>query len=256
MGITHNKSMHSVMALRVNRLNRLNLASRLTTVSPTLDWVGCIKVLCILTICSFLFACSTMPGLSTKPITQEPKPEQTEETLAENPYLKNMASFSEQVLADFQSGKELMLKKQWGPAQTHWENFIQQNPQASGGYLNLGITLVEQNALEEALDIFEQGISKNRDNLDLYNQSGQLLRRLGRFEEAKLRYQAGLAQWSQYAPLHLNLGILYELYLGQLDRGLYHYQQFQQYSEKPDKKVGKWIIDLERRLKQQKTAEK
>jgi lipoprotein NlpI len=51
-----------------------------------------------------------------------------------------------------------------------------------------------------------------------------------------------------YAYAHLNYGILLDLYLGELENALAHYQKFQQLTPEEDKEVTKWIVDLERRI--------
>jgi DNA-directed RNA polymerase subunit F len=42
---------------------------------------------------------------------------------------------------------------------------------------------------------------------------------------------------------------LYDLYLGNLDKALAHYNRFQSLSPEKDKEVEKWIADLKRRIK-------
>ena len=54
------------------------------------------------------------------------------------------------------------------------------------------------------------------------------------------------SRWLREA--YLNLGILYELYLGRLDDALQAYQKYQALSESADQRVAGWVSDLERRL--------
>ena len=49
------------------------------------------------------------------------------------------------------------------------------------------------------------------------------------------------------AMTHYNLGILYDIYLGKTELALQHYRKYQQVLAEPDKRVGGWIKDLERR---------
>ena len=51
-----------------------------------------------------------------------------------------------------------------------------------------------------------------------------------------------------FKDAYLNLGILYELYLGRLPEALAAYRQYQSLSSEPNRKVVGWVVDLERRL--------
>ena len=46
------------------------------------------------------------------------------------------------------------------------------------------------------------------------NELGIVERKLGKFAEAEAAYQRAIAAEPNYAPAHLNLGVLYDLYLG------------------------------------------
>jgi hypothetical protein len=51
-----------------------------------------------------------------------------------------------------------------------------------------------------------------------------------------------------FREAYLNLGILYELYLGKLPEALAAYRTYQSLLEAPDHRVDGWVMDLERRL--------
>jgi tetratricopeptide (TPR) repeat protein len=80
------------------------------------------------------------------------------------------------------------------------------------------------------------------------NELGVLLRRRGEFAAAEAHYLACLEHQPDFQPAHLNLGILYELYLGRLEEALAAYRRYQALAAQPDRKVGVWVVDLERRL--------
>ena len=62
-------------------------------------------------------------------------------------------------------------------------------------------------------------------------------------------YLQAIKHKSDYAIAYLNLGILYDLYLQELNDALDHYKQYQTMTNNNDKLVDKWIIDLEHRIK-------
>lgn len=79
------------------------------------------------------------------------------------------------------------------------------------------------------------------------NEYGLLLRRSGRFKEAREIYEKALASFPEYLPLHRNLGILCDLYLNDPECAL---KQFEIYSEgvPADTQVKIWIAELHTRL--------
>ena len=73
-------------------------------------------------------------------------------------------------------------------------------------------------------------------------------RRAGRFADAETHYLACIEAQPAYANAHLNLAILYELYMGRLGEALAAYNEYQLALPEPDTKVGGWMMDLERRV--------
>ena len=57
--------------------------------------------------------------------------------------------------------------------------------------------------------------------------------------------------WGGYAPAYRNLGILYDLYFGDIEKALGYYQDYQAFFAEPNRQVKGWIVDIERRLKAQ-----
>ena len=90
-----------------------------------------------------------------------------------------------------------------------------------------------------------------RDSADAvaYNHLGILQRRKGQFEEALMAYQRAIEIDVKYARAHLNLGILFDLYLQDLEKALAQYRVYQTLTDEQDKQVAGWIVDIERRLK-------
>jgi tetratricopeptide (TPR) repeat protein len=78
------------------------------------------------------------------------------------------------------------------------------------------------------------------------NELGIVERKLGKFTEAEAAYQRTIAADPNYAPAHLNLGVLYDLYLAQPQKAL---EQFERYVEiaGENKQVTGWLVELRKR---------
>lgn len=121
-------------------------------------------------------------------------------------------------------------------------------PELAGPWINLAHIYQHQQRDEDALLALEQAVLANPENCAARNELGVLLRRRGAFSDAEAHYLACLAHDPDFRPAHLNLGILYELYLGRLEDALAAYRRYQHLGGAPDRRVDVWVVDLERRV--------
>lgn len=122
-------------------------------------------------------------------------------------------------------------------------------PELSGPHANLGIVYLRGGRLADAERVVAQAIKQNPNNATYYNLLGIIDRTAGKFAEARKAYDAALLLDANYAYAHLNIAILYDLYLHDGNKALQHYQRYQALSPKEDTQVAKWIVDLQQRMK-------
>jgi len=79
------------------------------------------------------------------------------------------------------------------------------------------------------------------------NASGIAARQAGRFGEADAAYRKAIEADPNFAPAHLNLGILCDLYRGDPQEALLQYQQYVVLAGE-NKRVNGWIVELRKRL--------
>ena len=92
----------------------------------------------------------------------------------------------------------------------------------------------------------DERISAAPDDCHALVQRGLLERQQLGFRAAEADYQACLAVTPGFLPAILNLGILYELYLGEPEKALAQYRTYQALA--PESRVASWIAVLERRV--------
>jgi Flp pilus assembly protein TadD len=80
------------------------------------------------------------------------------------------------------------------------------------------------------------------------NEYGLLLRRAGRFKEAREVYLKAIARFPEYLPVHKNLGILCDLYMDDPECALHEFETYAA-GAPADKQVKTWIAELKIRLK-------
>ena len=121
-------------------------------------------------------------------------------------------------------------------------------PELAGPWINLGQVYVALEQPEEARRAFEAAAVANPFNCTAHNELGLLSRQNGDFEAAESHYLNCLQRVPGNDAAHLNLGILYELYLGRLTDALASYRSYQSLQSEPSRRVKGWVMDLERRL--------
>ncbi len=238
----------------INR-NIIVLAQRLKSLS-----VKCylLVILSLLSACQFIPASEGVGDGEGEPVSAaEQRSQQDGEQVSEapirlpNPYLSNRSAVPAEARSRFQSAREYLESSQWQLAEEQLLWLTQHHATLSGPWINLALLYSELNQLDKVAPAFEQAITANRNNVNAYNQYGIFLRGQGLFAEAEKQYLQALDVWPDYPEGHLNLAILYDLYMGQLAPALEHYLTYQALQEEPDRQVAGWIVDTQRRLKSQ-----
>lgn len=151
----------------------------------------------------------------------------------------------------FASAVAAMKAEQWPEAERQLKQLLQSQPNLSGAHLNLALVYAQTQRPAEAEARFKQAIQANAANGTARNQYGIWLRTQGRFKDAETVYVQALQANPEFADTHLNLGILYDLYLGKSAQALDHYQKYLALKgEAADTtRVKSWVADLQRRSK-------
>ncbi|MEQ6340194.1 MAG: tetratricopeptide repeat protein [Gammaproteobacteria bacterium] len=109
-----------------------------------------------------------------------------------------------------------------------------------------GITL-KNDGKDEDEKILINATAQVPPNVEAYNHLGIHYRDNGRFDDARNAYEKALVIDPNHSSIHLNLGILYDLYLRDTGKALEQYRLYQGLLPTADKQVGMWIADLEKR---------
>jgi tetratricopeptide (TPR) repeat protein len=120
-------------------------------------------------------------------------------------------------------------------------------PQFAGPQLNLGLLYLHDSRLPEAEVAFKAALAVGPANPVAGNELGIVERKLGKFTDAEAAYQRTIAADPNYAPAHLNLGVLYDLYMSEPQKAL---EQFERYLEiaGENKQVAGWVVELRKRV--------
>lgn len=136
------------------------------------------------------------------------------------------------------------------------ERVGKRSPDMDYVFTNLGLAYLKKENYHKAEESLQKAIRQNGKDAIALNHLGIIKRIQGQFEGARETYQQAIALDNGYAHAYLNLGILYDIYLQDLDMALGHYQKYQILTDSENKTVSKWIVDIERRIKSLKTKTK
>ena len=91
-----------------------------------------------------------------------------------------------------------------------------------------------------------QALELNPDHPVAHNELGIIYRKTGRFAQARSSYEAALAVFPGYHHARRNLGVLCDLYLGDLECALSSYEAYLT-TVPGDDQASMWIADLQNR---------
>ena len=132
-------------------------------------------------------------------------------------------------------------------AERAYRAIAQANPELGGPHANLSVIYRQAGKVDDAVREAETAVKLSPRQPIYLNQLGIAYRQQGQFAKARDAYQRALAQDPGYAAAMLNLGILYDLYLGDTQRALEQYARYLSLLPNGDPTVSKWVADLKNR---------
>jgi len=173
-----------------------------------------------------------------------------------NLYLASEGSLPSGIEAKFVAATKQLNEGKAEQAKRAFKQLVIEVPTLSGPWLKLGDIALAQSDSSRALEYFKQAVYVNPHNYVASSRVARLLREQGDFSGAKSHYEMALKSWPGLVSAHINLGILYDLYLGNKEDALIHYKLAQKLNELDNKPLNKrlkiWIIDVSRQLKSQR----
>ncbi len=119
-------------------------------------------------------------------------------------------------------------------------------PNLAGPQANLGLLEAKAGRLIEAEASLKSASALDPNSPVLLSELAVVQRKQGKLTEAEQNYNRALALDGNYAPAHLNLGILYDVYLGDPQKALEHYERYLALRGE-NKQIAGWVVELKKR---------
>jgi len=148
--------------------------------------------------------------------------------------------------ADFSKAVDAMEEGDAPRAIELLEGVTEGAPDAVAPWVDLGIAYGMVERHEDAERSLSRAVELAPKHPVALNELGMALRRQGRFEEARERYEAALRVAPEFHHARRNLAILCDLYLNDLESALTHYEIYAA-AVPEDEKAAMWIVDLRNR---------
>lgn len=136
----------------------------------------------------------------------------------------------------------------WLEAELELEQLTAAHQGLPGPLVNLAIVYLRDGRRADARDALERALALDGGHAAANTQLGILLREEGEFAAAEEAYRRALTSDPGHALAHYNLGVLLDVYLRRSAEALEHYEAYQSTLPEPNETVGRWIIDLRRRV--------
>lgn len=210
---------------------------------------GC-RLLLLLALSVVLVAgCTTAPRVGRKPIDEMPAvPAETTVTRLsdgrEGFAIREPApADTTRLQSDFDRAVALLKDGDHDGAIEILEELIVVYPELTALHVNAAMAHRQTGRPEPAEEHLKAALESVAGHPVASNEYGLLLRRAGRFAEARDIYEASLEKFPEYLPARRNLGILCELYLDDRECALRQYR-FYSRARPEDEEIKIWIADL------------
>ncbi len=166
---------------------------------------------------------------------------------APNPYLQQNIQVPEAARKAFAEADRKMKKGDYREARNAFRAITRDYPKLSGPWVKLGQIADIREDKEKAEKSFKKAIEVNPANINAYIALALHQRRKGDFDGAHDTYMAALQVWKDCPDAHLNLAILYDLYLNKPEMAQPHYEAYDFLVGGKNQEVKDWLAEIRRR---------
>lgn len=145
---------------------------------------------------------------------------------ADNPYLSVRSKVNKGSVLLYIEAKKAKRSKNFKLAKQKLTVITKKDQTLSGPWVMLGDIAAEEKEYKQALSHYKKALEINSLNINAYTALAKAQRLMGEFNLAQNTLAYVLAMWPDFPEAHLNLGILYDLYLNQPNNAQMHMEAY------------------------------
>ena len=177
--------------------------------------------------------------------------EQTKQALpyeaSPNPYLLLKGRIKKDAVASYIQARRLVNAKKWAEAENVLATLVESDDSLSGPWVMRGDIASEQQDYKQAEAFYRQALIVNKDNVNAYLRLALAQRQQGRYLAAQNTLAKALLLWPDFPEAHLNIGIVYDVYLNMPLRAQKHMEAYQFLTNGENSKAAKWLAEVKSR---------
>lgn len=147
---------------------------------------------------------------------------------------------------NFQYALTLLQAEKYEQAIELLESIVKTENRVTAPFVNLGVAYMRVGEMDKAEQNLRRAVELDSTHPIANNELGLLYRKTGRFAQARTVYEKTLEIYPDFLPVRKNLAILCDIYLGDLDCALRHFQKLAE-TLPEDEKLKIWIAELKAR---------
>ncbi|MFL0802841.1 MAG: tetratricopeptide repeat protein [Agarilytica sp.] len=165
----------------------------------------------------------------------------------ENPYLALEGRIKKEAVTKFIEARRALKSNELELSAQLFEEVSVIAPGLSGPWVMRGDIALKSQDKALAVEHFKKAISVNVKNINAYLKLAKTQRQLGNFIDAQNTYANALSVWPDFPEAHLNLGILYDIYLNHPLRAQKHMEAYVFLTEDENTQVSLWLREIQKR---------
>lgn len=166
---------------------------------------------------------------------------------AENPYELQSSKIDKGSVLLFIEAKKALRSQQLNVAKQKLSVITQKDDSLSGPWVMLAEIAVLEKDYPLALQQLRTAIGINKDNVNAYTALAQVQRLMGEFNVAQNTLALALQIWPDFPEAHLNLSILYDLYLNDSKAAQQHMEAYVFLAGNKNEQAKQWLAEIQRR---------
>ncbi len=164
-----------------------------------------------------------------------------------NPYAELSGRIDKKAVTTYIEARRAFNEERFDAADKLLSKINDEEPKLSGPWVMRGDIAMAEEKLDLAVERYAKAIEVNQVNFNAWLRLAKAQRERGLYRHAQNTYARALALWPDAPEVHLNLGVLYDVYLNQPLRAQAHMEAYQLLHTEENKEAAAWLDEVRSR---------